>query len=77
MKKKLYDWGMIGLGTMGRNLVYNICDHGYSVADFLIISCRCNVIISEPMHMRGRTGRALFIPNGIKNIIRNGYKTGT
>jgi len=34
MGKKLYDYGMIGLGTMGRNLVYNICDHGYSVAGF-------------------------------------------
>jgi len=26
---------MIGLGTMGRNLVYNICDHGYTVAEQL------------------------------------------
>ena len=34
MVKKLYDYGMIGLGTMGRNLVYNICDHGYTVAGF-------------------------------------------
>lgn len=25
---------MIGLGTMGRNLVYNMCDHGFSVAGF-------------------------------------------
>ena len=25
---------MIGLGTMGRNLVYNMCDHGYRVAGF-------------------------------------------
>lgn len=31
---KLYECGMIGLGTMGRNLVYNICDHGYSAAGF-------------------------------------------
>jgi 6-phosphogluconate dehydrogenase len=29
-----YDYGMIGLGTMGRNLVYNMCDHGYSVTGF-------------------------------------------
>jgi 6-phosphogluconate dehydrogenase len=34
MGKKLYDYGMIGLGTMGRNLVYNMCDHGYTVAGF-------------------------------------------
>jgi len=29
-----YDFGLIGLGTMGRNFVYNICDHGFSVAGF-------------------------------------------
>ncbi len=29
-----YEYGMIGLGTMGRNLVLNISDHGYSVAGF-------------------------------------------
>lgn len=34
MKKELYEYGMIGLGTMGRNLVYNISDHGFSVAGF-------------------------------------------
>jgi 6-phosphogluconate dehydrogenase len=32
--EKQYDFGMIGLGTMGRNLVYNINDHGYAVAGF-------------------------------------------
>ena len=34
MAAQEYDYGMIGLGTMGRNLVYNMCDHGYSVAGF-------------------------------------------
>src|SRR5512138_1828 len=34
MDEQRYDCGMIGLGTMGRNLVYNLCDHGYSVAGF-------------------------------------------
>src|ERR1700739_4211482 len=34
MEKQQYDFGMIGLGTMGRNLVYNINDHGYAVAGF-------------------------------------------
>ncbi|MGB3080982.1 MAG: NAD(P)-binding domain-containing protein, partial [Saprospiraceae bacterium] len=32
MKDKTYDFGMIGIGTMGRNLVLNMSDHGYSVA---------------------------------------------
>lgn len=31
---KQYDFGMIGLGTMGRNLALNISDRGYSVAGF-------------------------------------------
>lgn len=34
MQQQQYDFGMIGLGTMGRNLVYNMCDHGYAVAGY-------------------------------------------
>lgn len=34
MTKQPYDFGMIGLGTMGRNLVLNMSDHGFSVAGF-------------------------------------------
>ncbi len=34
MTGQKYDYGMIGLGTMGRNLVLNMNDHGYSVAGF-------------------------------------------
>jgi len=34
MEKKKFDYGMIGLGTMGRNLVFNMNDHGYSVIGF-------------------------------------------
>ncbi|HTH56755.1 MAG TPA: NADP-dependent phosphogluconate dehydrogenase [Cyclobacteriaceae bacterium] len=34
MENQKYDYGMIGLGTMGRNLVLNISDHGYTVSGF-------------------------------------------
>ncbi len=34
MAEQTYDFGMIGLGTMGRNLVLNMNDHGYSVAGY-------------------------------------------
>src|SRR5664279_2055561 len=34
MAEQQYDYGMIGLGTMGRNLVFNMNDHGYSVIGF-------------------------------------------
>lgn len=27
-----YDFGLIGLGVMGRNFLLNVSDHGYSVA---------------------------------------------
>jgi len=34
MAEATYEYGMIGLGTMGRNMVLNISDHGFSVAGF-------------------------------------------
>jgi len=42
-----YDYGMIGLGTMGRNLVYNMCDHGYGVAGFDKDDAKVNALVSE------------------------------
>ncbi|HVY75747.1 MAG TPA: NADP-dependent phosphogluconate dehydrogenase [Puia sp.] len=32
--KTLYDFGMIGLGTMGRNLLLNMADHGFKAIGF-------------------------------------------
>lgn len=34
MADKLFDFGMVGLGTMGKNLALNIADHGHSVAGY-------------------------------------------
>ncbi|HTQ65139.1 MAG TPA: NADP-dependent phosphogluconate dehydrogenase [Puia sp.] len=34
MANNLYDFGMIGLGVMGRNLLLNMADHGFSVIGF-------------------------------------------
>ncbi len=34
MSKQLAEIGMVGLGVMGRNLVLNIADHGYSVVGY-------------------------------------------
>ena len=34
MNKQKYTFGMIGLGTMGRNLLLNIKDHGFPVAGY-------------------------------------------
>ena len=32
MKGDNYVFGMIGLGTMGRSLLFNMADHGFKVA---------------------------------------------
>ena len=34
MANQLFDFGMIGLGVMGRNLLLNMADHGFSVIGF-------------------------------------------
>ncbi|HEY0271814.1 MAG TPA: NADP-dependent phosphogluconate dehydrogenase [Chitinophaga sp.] len=34
MANRLFDFGMIGLGVMGRNLLLNMADHGFAVAGF-------------------------------------------
>ena len=34
MATSQYDFGMVGLGTMGRNLLLNIADHGYAAIGF-------------------------------------------
>jgi 6-phosphogluconate dehydrogenase len=34
MKETTYELGMIGLGVMGRNLLLNMADHGFSVAGY-------------------------------------------
>ena len=32
MTEQLYDFGMVGLGVMGRNFLLNVADHGFSIA---------------------------------------------
>lgn len=34
MEQKQFDFGMIGLGVMGRNLLLNVADHGFSAIGF-------------------------------------------
>jgi 6-phosphogluconate dehydrogenase len=34
MPQQQFDFGMIGLGTMGKNLVHNMSEHGFSVAGY-------------------------------------------
>jgi 6-phosphogluconate dehydrogenase len=34
MNEATFDFGMVGLGVMGRNLLLNMADHGYAVIGF-------------------------------------------
>jgi 6-phosphogluconate dehydrogenase len=47
MPTEQYDYGMIGLGTMGRNLVYNMCDHGYSVAGYDKDTAKVDALVND------------------------------
>ena len=47
MAEAKYDCGVIGLGTMGRNLAYNLCDHGYSVSGFDLDTAKVQVLKEE------------------------------
>ena len=39
--------GMIGLGVMGRNLLYNLADHGFQVAGYDNDLSKVNALIDE------------------------------
>lgn len=47
MATELYDFGMIGLGTMGRNLLLNMADHGYAAAGFDVDKTKVTALESE------------------------------
>ncbi|UAY52211.1 NADP-dependent phosphogluconate dehydrogenase [Ferruginibacter albus] len=58
-----YDFGMIGLGTMGRNLLLNISDHGFSVAGFDKSTAQVDALKKEG------EGRQIFSTAVLKEFI--------
>lgn len=59
-----YDYGMIGLGTMGQNLVYNMCDKGYSVAGFDKDEAKINAL------EKNAEGRAVIGTHTVEDFIK-------
>jgi 6-phosphogluconate dehydrogenase len=47
MNRKACDIGMIGLGTMGRNLVLNMADHGFAVAGYDAAADKVALLVAE------------------------------
>jgi len=44
MAEPIYDFGMIGLGTMGRNLLLNIADHGFAAIGYDKDASKANLL---------------------------------
>ncbi len=47
MPREDYEIGLIGLGTMGRNLLLNMSDHGFAVAGYNRTRSKLDALISE------------------------------
>lgn len=47
MPREEYEIGLIGLGTMGRNLLLNMADHGFAVAGYNRTKSKLDALISE------------------------------
>ncbi len=65
MANQKYEIGMVGLGVMGRNLVLNIADHGYSVSGF-------DKDISKVQELKTESGsRAIYGALKLKEFINS------
>jgi 6-phosphogluconate dehydrogenase len=58
-----YDFGMIGLGTMGRNLLYNMNDHGFSVSGFDKDTKQVDTLVKESV------GKKIYGTSVLKDFI--------
>jgi len=60
----LYDFGMVGLGVMGRNLLLNMADHGFSVAGLDLDPLKAAALETEAdkgKNVKGTTSAQEFI----------------
>ena len=65
MAEKKYEIGMLGLGVMGRNLVLNIADHGYSVSGY-------DKDLSQVQELKTEAGdRAIYAAQNLKEFINS------
>lgn len=59
-----YDFGMVGLGVMGRNLLLNMADHGYAVAGFDLSKEK-----TDQFENSGKPGQHLKGVNSLKDLV--------
>lgn len=63
MESGNYDFGMVGLGVMGRNLLLNMADHGYAVAGFDLSKEK-----TDEFEKSGQPGQHLKGVNSLKDL---------
>src|ERR1700690_3459435 len=61
MAEQKYEIGMVGLGVMGRNLVLNIADHGYSVSGY-------DKDLSKVQELQKEAGNNAININAVQNL---------
>jgi 6-phosphogluconate dehydrogenase len=66
MEKKLFDFGMIGLGTMGRNLLLNMADHGFKAIGFDLDPAKGKLL--EASATKGTTVKGV---NSLAEMVQN------
>ena len=57
--KPQYEIGMVGLGVMGRNLLLNMADHGYSVAGYDKDAAKVTALRKEEENLEIRGAKSL------------------
>jgi 6-phosphogluconate dehydrogenase len=66
MENNLFDFGMIGLGTMGRNLLLNMADHGFKAIGFDMDPAKAKLLEASATH--GTTVKGV---NTLAEMIQN------
>ena len=70
MESNLFDFGMIGLGTMGRNLLLNMADHGFKAIGFDMDQEKAKLLENRPPLVQSVKG-----VNTLAEMIRNLQRT--
>lgn len=66
MQNELYDFGMVGLGVMGKNLLLNMADHGISVVGFDLSKEK-----TSEFEKSGKEGQRLKGVNSLEDLVTN------
>ena len=64
MKEQHYDFGLVGLGVMGRNFILNVADNGFKAAGLDVSTEQVEALIKEggnPLHVNATSEASEFV----------------